>query len=103
MNAFLKRSSLLSLVFTGLILTSVPIAASARSSSVLVPESHSITSLEIAQYRHHRRFNLYVRRHHNEEWRLESSYRDYNEAARVARRMERRGFRTYIGSISIRH
>lgn len=53
--------------------------------------------LTLAQYRRNdRQFNVYYRYRGNRSWILENSYYNRREADRAARRLERRGYNTYV-------
>jgi hypothetical protein len=91
----MKKRILLSLVSTGFVAT-MPFEASAI-------ESHQIQQLErtpaltIAQYRRNdRQFNVYYRNRGDRSWILERSYSNRREAEQASRRLERRGYTTYI-------
>jgi hypothetical protein len=91
----MKKLILLALVGTGFAAT-MPFKANAI-------ESHSIQQLDrtpaltIAQMRRNdRQFNVYYRNRGDRSWILENSYSNRREAERASRRLERRGYNTYV-------
>jgi hypothetical protein len=90
----MKKIILLSLVCTGFV-ASMPFQASALDSqpvSQLNGENNPI----LAQYRRDRQFSVYYRSRGDREWILERSYTYRRDAEVAARRLERRGYRTYV-------
>ena len=89
----MKKLLLLSLVCTGFAATAMPFPASAATQQ-LHRYSDSVT---LAQYRRNdRQFNVYYRNRGARSWILENSYLNRPQAERAARRLERRGYNTYI-------
>jgi hypothetical protein len=92
-NYLMKKLILLSLVCTGFATTAiVPNRANAASA---VNSHHD--SMTLAQFRRNdRQFNVYYRNRGNRSWILENSCFNRREAERAARRLERRGYNTYV-------
>lgn len=85
---------LLALVCAGFT-TSLPAVATNMPQSVA--QNVSGANDLIAQYRRNDRvFNVYYRYRGNRPWILENSYVNRRNADLAARRLERRGFRTYV-------
>ncbi|WP_373548046.1 hypothetical protein [Chamaesiphon sp.] len=84
---------LLSVVCTTLAAT-LPFNASAASPQVQLT---SETNLTLAQYRRNdRQFSVYYRNRGAQQWNLENTYANRQQAQRAARRLERRGYNTYV-------
>jgi hypothetical protein len=87
----MKKLILFSLICTGFAAT-MPFKANA-----IEPQIGTAPDLTLAQYRRNdRRFNVYYRYRGNRSWILENSYYNRREADRAARRLERRGYNTYV-------
>jgi hypothetical protein len=90
----MKKLILLSLVCTGFAATAMPFQASAATPQV---ERHSYSTLTLAQYRRNdRQFNVYYRNRGAQQWNLENTYSNRQQAERASRRLERRGYNTYV-------
>ena len=90
----MKKLILLSLVCTGFAATAMPFQASAGTPQI---ERQSDSTLTLAQYRRNdRQFNVYYRNRGARSWILENSYANRREAERASRRLERRGYNTYV-------
>ncbi|PSB59351.1 hypothetical protein [Chamaesiphon polymorphus] len=90
----MKKTMLFALVCAGLAVNLPAVATSVPQS---VEQNVSGSTDLIAQYRRNdRRFNVYYRYRGNRPWILENSYVNRGNAEAAARRLERRGFRTYI-------
>jgi hypothetical protein len=94
-----NKIMLLSLVCMGLS-ASVPMSANALDPQVVSQNLHGETNLFIAQYRRNqnrqRQFSVYYRSSNDRQWTLEGSHTDRRDAERAARRLERRGDKTYV-------
>ncbi len=72
----------------------MPLKASALTTQQVDRQSDPIT---LAQFRRNdRQFNVYYRNRGDRSWILENSYYNRREANRAARRLERRGYNTYV-------
>ncbi|WP_309732523.1 hypothetical protein [Chamaesiphon sp. OTE_75_metabat_556] len=92
----MNKLILLSLVCSGFVAT-MPFKASAVDSQPVGQLAGGEPNLKIAQYqRNDRRFNVYYRNRSDRSWILENSYYNRREAERAARRLERRGYNTYV-------
>jgi CelD/BcsL family acetyltransferase involved in cellulose biosynthesis len=92
----MNKLILLSLVCAGFVATT-PFKASAVDSQPVGQLAGGETNLKLAQYqRNDRRFNVYYRNRSDRSWILENSYYNRREAERAARRLERRGYNTYV-------
>jgi hypothetical protein len=96
---FTNKIMLISLVCMGFV-ASVPMSANALDPQVVSHNLHGETNLFIAQYRHNqnrdRQFTVYYRSSNDRRWTLEGSHTDRRDAERAARRLERRGYKTYV-------
>jgi hypothetical protein len=91
----MNKLILLSLVCTGFAAT-MPFKASAIAPQQ-VGQIGNAPDLTLAQYRRNdRQFNVYYRNRGDRSWILENSYYNRQEANRAARRLERRGYNTYV-------
>jgi hypothetical protein len=91
----MKKLILFSLICTGFVAT-MPFTANALESPQ-VGQIGNTPDLTLAQYRRNdRQFNVYYRYRGNRSWILENSYYNRREADRAARRLERRGYNTYV-------
>jgi hypothetical protein len=89
----MKKLILLSLVCTGFAATAMPFQASAATPQL---DRHS-DSMTLAQYRRNdRQFNVYYRNRGARSWILENSYSNRRQAEQASRRLERRGYNTYV-------
>jgi hypothetical protein len=89
----MKKLILLSLVCTGFATT---VMMPDRANAALELDRHPDV-MTLAQYRRNdRQFNVYYRNRGNRSWILENSYYNRREAERAARRLERRGYSTYV-------
>ncbi len=90
---------LLLLVCTGFV-ASVPMSAKALAPQIVNQNLHGETNLLIAQDRdnrnRNRQFTVYYRSSNDRRWTLEGSHTDRRDAERAARRLERRGYKTYV-------
>ncbi|WP_373541977.1 hypothetical protein [Chamaesiphon sp.] len=87
----MNKLILLSLVCTSFVAT-MPFKASAASPV----DSTGETNL-IAQFRRNdRQFNVYYRNRGARQWNLENTYLNRRQAEQAARRLERRGYNTYV-------
>jgi hypothetical protein len=90
----MKNLILLSLVCSGFV-AAIPFKASAIETPQVTNISNN--SIDIAQYRRNdRQFNVYYRNRGSRQWILENSYFNRREAERASRRLERRGYNTYV-------
>lgn len=90
----MNKLILLSVVCTGLA-AFAPVKPSAASSQVGQPTSE--TTLTLAQSRrNNRQFNVYYRNRGAQQWNLENTYSNRQQAERASRRLERRGYNTYV-------
>lgn len=90
----MKNLILLSLICSGLGLT-LPFKASA----IETPQVKNIgdNSIYIAQSRRNdRQFSVYYRNRGTQQWILENSYSNRRQADMASRRLERRGYNTYV-------
>jgi hypothetical protein len=91
----MKKLILFSLICTGFAAT-MPFKANAIEPQQ-VGQIGTAPDLTLAQYRRNdRQFNVYYRNRGNRSWILENSYYNRREADRAARRLERRGYNTYV-------
>jgi CelD/BcsL family acetyltransferase involved in cellulose biosynthesis len=74
----------------------MPFKASALDSQQVDRNLSGETNIILAQYRQDRRFSVYYRYRPNRRWILEGSYINRRNAERAARRLERRGYLTYV-------
>ena len=75
-------------------MTARPLQASAATQQVV---GHSDSTLTLAQYRRNdRQFNVYYRNRGARSWILENSYANRRQAEQASRRLERRGYNTYV-------
>jgi hypothetical protein len=90
----MKKLILLSLVCSGFVATT-PFKANAT-----VPQQvdrSSSPNLNLVQYRRNdRQFNVYYRNRGDRSWILENSYANRRQAEQASRRLERRGYSTYV-------
>jgi hypothetical protein len=97
----MNKIMLLSLVYTGFIAT-MPMIANALDPQVVGQKLDGETNLLIAQDRRNqnrdrdRQFTVYYRNSNDRQWTLEGSHPDRRDAERSARRLERRGYKTYV-------
>jgi hypothetical protein len=91
----MKKTIVLSLVCMGFIAT-MPFKASALDSQQVDRNLSGETNVILAQYRRDRRFSVYYRYRANRRWILERSYINRRDAEGAARRLERRGYLTYV-------
>jgi hypothetical protein len=90
----MKNTMLLALVCAGFAANLPAVATNVPQS---VEQNISSSTDLIAQYRRNdRRFDVYYRYRGDREWILENSYVNRRNAEAAARRLERRGFRTYV-------
>ncbi|WP_310413845.1 hypothetical protein [Chamaesiphon sp. OTE_8_metabat_110] len=90
----MNKLILLSLVCTGFAATAMPFPANAATQRL---DSHGDSTLTLAQYRRNdRQFNVYYRGRGNRSWILENSYANRRQAVQASRRLERRGYNTYV-------
>ena len=90
----MKKLILLSLVCTGFA-AAMPFKANALEQQAAKLGGEPNTTL--AQYRRNdRQFNVYYRGRSNRSWILENSYFNRRDADRASRRLERRGYDTYV-------
>ena len=72
----------------------MPFQANAATQQV---DRHSDSTLAIAQNRRNdRQFNVYYRNRGARSWILENSYANRRQAEQASRRLERRGYNTYV-------
>jgi hypothetical protein len=91
----MKKTMLFALVCAGFA-ANLPAVATSVPQSVDRNTRNASTDL-IAQYRRNDRlFNVYYRYRGNRQWILENSYVNRRNAEAAARRLERRGYRTYV-------
>jgi hypothetical protein len=91
----MKKIIFLSLVCSGFIATT-PHPANALNPQ---PHSQNLSSKSqpmLAQYRRDRRFSVYYRSSGYQQWTLDRAYPNRREAEAAARRLARRGYRTYV-------
>jgi CelD/BcsL family acetyltransferase involved in cellulose biosynthesis len=74
----------------------MPFKASALDSQQVDRNLSGETNIILAQYPRDRRFSVYYRYRPNRRWILEGSYINRRNAERAARRLERRGYLTYV-------
>jgi hypothetical protein len=91
----MKKIVLLSLVCTGFAAT-IPLSANALDSQQVSKNLSVQNNVMLAQYRRDRRFSVYYRSGGYQQWTLDSSYPNRREAESAARRLARRGYRTYV-------
>ncbi len=75
------------------------VAAMPFKASAIAPQQvdRSSSDLDLAQYRRNdRQFSVYYRNRGSRQWILENSYANRREAERASRRLERRGYSTYV-------
>jgi hypothetical protein len=103
----MKKIILLAMVYTGFVVTT-PFTAQAIDSEKIGQnlDSHSERlrqrepNMAIAQYRRNqnrdRQFSVYYRNRGDRQWTREGSHTDRRDAERAARRLEQRGYKTYV-------
>ena len=95
----MNKIMLLSLVCMGFV-ASVPMSANALDPQVVSQNLHGETNRFIAQNSRNqnrdRQFTVYYRSSNDRRWTLEGSHTDRRDAERAARRLERRGYKTYV-------
>jgi hypothetical protein len=91
----MKNKTLLLLIGAGLIIT-MPFKASANAPQQVSPNSQGETNVSIAQSRRDRQFTVYYRSRGDRQWTLEGYHPNRRDAEAAARRLERRGYRTYV-------
>ena len=90
----MKNLILLSLACSGLVAT-MPFKASAIEAQQV--KNISANPIDLVQFRRNdRQFNVYYRNRGSRQWILENSYFNRREAERASRRLERRGYNTYV-------
>jgi hypothetical protein len=91
----MKKTLIFALVCAGFAVN-LPAVAKTAPQSVHLNARGASTDL-IAQYRRNdRQFNVYYRYRNDRPWILENSYLYRRDAERASRRLERRGYITYI-------
>jgi CelD/BcsL family acetyltransferase involved in cellulose biosynthesis len=92
----MNKLILLTLICTGFAAT-LPFKASALESQPVGQIVGGHPDRTLAQYRRNdRQFSVYYRNRGDRSWILENSYYNRREAERAARRLERRGYNTYV-------
>jgi hypothetical protein len=93
----MRKIILLSLAWAGLAAT-MPLAATALNSSENSREAKQETTLLLAQYRqnYNRQYAVYYRNARYGQWMFEGSHSSRRDAERAERRLQRRGYLTYI-------
>lgn len=95
----MNKIILFSLVCTGFLVT-MPVAANALDSQTVNQNFNGEPNVRLAQFRRDqdrdRQFTVYYRRFRDRQWTLEGSHVNRRDAERAARRLERRGYRTYV-------
>jgi CelD/BcsL family acetyltransferase involved in cellulose biosynthesis len=92
----MNKLILLSLACTGLV-AAVPFKANALDATQLGQNLTGGANNTLAQYRQNdRQFSVYYRNRGDRQWILERTYINRGEAERAARRLERRGYNTYV-------
>jgi hypothetical protein len=93
----MKKIIVLSLVCAGLA-TTMPLAATALNSSGNSQGVRQETTPLLAQYRrnYNRQYAVYYRSPRYGQWMLEGSHSDRRDAERAERRLQRRGYLTYV-------
>jgi hypothetical protein len=95
----MNKVILLSLACMGFLVT-MPVAANALDSQTVSQKFDGKINVQLAQFRRDRdrdrRFSVYYRSPRDREWTLEGSHPDRRSAERAARRLERRGYKTYV-------
>jgi hypothetical protein len=96
---FMNKIMLFLLICTGLVAI-VPMSAKALAPQIVSQNLHGETNLLIAQDRDNRnrqrQFTVYYRSPRDRQWTLEGPHPDRRDAERAARRLERRGYKTYV-------
>jgi hypothetical protein len=95
----MNKLILFSLVCTGFLVT-MPVAADALDTPAVNQNFNGETNVRLAQFRRNqsrdRQFTVYYRSANDRQWTREGSHTDRRDAERAARRLERRGYRTYV-------
>lgn len=91
----MKKIILLSLACTGIVAT-MPHQANALEPQPVIQNLSSPSQPLLAQSRRDRRFSVYYRSRGYQQWTLDSAYPNRREAEAAARRLARRGYRTYV-------
>jgi hypothetical protein len=91
----MKKTTIFALVCAGFAISFPAVAKDVPQSSE--PSASNTSGNIIAQYRgNDRQFNVYYRDRYERRWTLENSYFYRRDAERASRRLERRGYVTYI-------
>lgn len=95
----MNKIILLSLAWTGFLVT-MPFGAIALDSQTVNQNFNGEPNVRLAQFRRYRnrdrQFAVYYRSPRDRRWTLEGPHPDRRDAERAARRLQRRGFITYI-------
>ncbi len=93
----MKKITLLSLACVGLVIT-MPLAATALNSPENGQGVRQEENLLLAQYRrnYNRQYAVYYRNARYGQWMLDGSHSYRRDAERAERRLQRRGYLTYI-------
>ena len=78
----------------------MPVAANTLDAQTVNQNFNQESNVRLAQFRRHqnrdRQFAVYYRSSNDRQWTLEGSHPDRRDAERAARRLERRGYKTYV-------
>jgi CelD/BcsL family acetyltransferase involved in cellulose biosynthesis len=95
----MNKLILFSLVCTGFLVT-MPVAADVLDTPAVNQNFNGETNVRLAQFRRNqnrdRQFTVYYRSANDRQWTREGSHTDRRDAERAARRLERRGYKTYV-------
>lgn len=95
----MNKLILFSLVCTGFLVT-MPVAANVLDAQTVNHNFNGEPNVRLAQFRRNqnrdRQFTVYYRSPRDRQWTLEGSHANRRDADRAARRLERRGYRTYV-------
>ncbi len=93
----MKKIILLSLALAGLS-TTLPLSATAINSSEVNQTAQNRTNPLLAQFRrnYNRQYAVYYRNPRYGQWMLEGSHSERRDAERAERRLQRRGYLTYV-------
>jgi hypothetical protein len=95
----MNKLIIFSLVCTEFLVT-MPVAAKALDAQTVNHNFNGEPNVRLAQFRRNqnrdRQFTVYYRSANDRQWTREGSHTDRRDAERVARRLERRGYKTYI-------
>ena len=95
----MNKVILLSLACMGFLVT-MPFKANALNSQTVSQKFDGEINVQLAQFRRDRdrdrQFSVYYRSPRDRQWTLEGSHSDRRGAERAARRLERRGYKTYV-------